>query len=63
MAGIVLDTKNFTVSTGDRTFEMAAFLRRVGADTTEVKKLLQNDINHTVARYKILQRAKLYRKA
>jgi c-di-AMP phosphodiesterase-like protein len=61
MAGIVLDTKNFTVSTGDRTFETAAFLRRTGADPTEVKKLLQNDLNNTVARYKILQRAKLYR--
>ena len=35
--------------------------RRAGADTTEVKKLLQNDMEHTVARYKILQSAQLYR--
>ena len=61
LSGIVLDTKNFTIRTGERTFEAAAFLRRAGADTTEVKKLLQNDMEHTVARYKILQSARLYR--
>ncbi len=61
LAGIVLDTKNFTIRTGERTFEAAAFLRRMGADTTEVKKLLQNDMDSTVARYKILQSARLYR--
>ena len=61
LSGIVMDTKNFTIRTGERTFEAAAFLRRAGADTIEVKKLLQNDLEHTVARYKILQRARLYR--
>lgn len=61
LAGIVLDTKNFTIRTGERTFDAAAFLRRAGADTTEVKRLLQNDMADTVARYKILQGAKLYR--
>lgn len=61
LAGIALDTKNFTIRTGERTFEAAAFLRRTGADTTEVKKLLQTDMEHTVARYKILQSSRLYR--
>ncbi len=61
LSGIVLDTKNFTIRTGERTFDAAAFLRRMGADTTEVKKLLQNDMDQTVSRYKILQNAKLYR--
>ena len=61
LAGIVLDTKNFTMRTGGRTFEAAAFLRRAGADTTDVKKLLQTDMDDTVAKYKILQSAKLYR--
>lgn len=61
LAGIVLDTKNFTIRTGERTFEAAAFLRRCGADTTEVKKLLQNDMEDTVARYRIMQNAQLYR--
>ncbi len=61
LAGIVLDTKNFAIRTGERTFEAAAFLRRCGADTVEVKKLLQNDMEDTVARYRILQNAQLYR--
>lgn len=61
LSGIVLDTKNFTLRTGERTFEAAAFLRRCGADTVEVKKLLQNDMNDTVARYRIMQNAQLYR--
>ena len=39
LAGMVLDTKQFTMRTGSRTFEAAAFLRRCGADTGDVKKL------------------------
>ncbi|MFI3253045.1 MAG: DHH family phosphoesterase [Eubacteriales bacterium] len=61
LAGIVLDTKNFTLRTGGRTFEAAAFLRRCGADTNEVKKLFQNDIDGAIARYKIVQSAQLFR--
>ncbi|NLF34814.1 MAG: DHH family phosphoesterase, partial [Clostridiales bacterium] len=61
MAGIVLDTKNFTLRTGGRTFEAAAFLRRSGADTAEVKKLFQNDLAGTVARYDIIRNAHIYR--
>ena len=61
LAGIVLDTKNFTMRTGGRTFESAAFLRRSGADTAEVKKLFQNDLAGTIAKYDIIQNAKLYR--
>ena len=61
LAGIVLDTKNFTMRTGGRTFEAAAFLRRSGADTAEVKKLYQNDLAGTIAKYSIIQNAKLYR--
>jgi len=61
LSGIVLDTKSFTMRTGDRTFDAAAFLRRAGADTAEVKKLLQSGIDQSVSKYKILQRAKIYR--
>ena len=57
----MLDTKNFTMRTGGRTFEAAAFLRRSGADTAEVKKLFQNDLAGTIAKYSIIQNAKLYR--
>ena len=61
LAGIVLDTKHFSVRTGARTFEAAAFLRRAGADTVDVKRLFQNDLNDTVNRYQIVQAARLYR--
>ena len=61
LSGIVLDTKNFTLRTGGRTFDAAAFLRRAGADTTEVKYLLQSDIKSAMARYAIVQKAKVYK--
>ena len=61
LAGIVLDTKNFTMRTGGRTFEAAAFLRRSGADTAEVKKLYQNNFGDAVSKYSLIQSARLYR--
>lgn len=61
LSGIVMDTKNFTIRTGERTFEAAAFLRRAGADTITVKKVLQGDLEDTVAKYKILQQVRQYR--
>ena len=61
LAGICLDTKFFNVRTGERTFEAAATLRRLGADTTEVKKLLQNDFQDTMSKYQIIKSARLYR--
>lgn len=61
LAGICLDTKFFNVRTGERTFEAAAMLRRLGADTTEVKRLLQNDFQDTMAKYQIIRSARLYR--
>ena len=61
MAGIFLDTKSFNVRTGERTFEAAAYLRQLGADTVEVKKLLQNDFQNTMAKYQIIRAARLYR--
>ena len=61
MAGIFLDTKSFNVRTGERTFEAASVLRLWGADTVEVKKLLQNDFQDTMAKYQIIKSARLYR--
>ena len=62
LAGIFLDTKSFNVRTGERTFEAAAVLRRMGADTTDVKKLLQSDFQETMAKYQIIKSSRLYRK-
>lgn len=61
LAGIFLDTKNFNVRTGERTFEAAAYLRQLGAEPVEVKKLLQNDFQGTIAKFQIIQSARLYR--
>ena len=61
MAGICLDTKSINVRTGERTFEAAAFLRRLGADTVDVKMLLQSDFQDTMAKYQIIRSARLYR--
>jgi c-di-AMP phosphodiesterase-like protein len=62
LAGIMLDTKSFTLRTGGRTFEAAAYLRRQGADTSEVKKLFQTDLEGAITRYGIIQKTKIYRK-
>jgi c-di-AMP phosphodiesterase-like protein len=61
LAGIVLDTKHFTMRTGGRTFEAAAFLRRAGADPSQVRCYFQNDLEGTVVRYEIIRNARLYR--
>ena len=61
LAGIFLDTKSFHVRTGERTFEAAAVLRQWGAEPVEVKKLLQNDFQDTMAKYQIIRASRLYR--
>ena len=60
LAGIVLDTKNFTMRTGGRTFEAAAFLRRAGADPAEVSRLFKSDLKSMVERYDIVRQAAMY---
>lgn len=62
LAGIVLDTKSFTNRTGGRTFEAAAYLRRAGADTQDVQRMFQSDLESMIDRYAIIRRAVLYRK-
>ena len=59
LAGIVLDTKSFTNRTGGRTFEAAAYLRRAGADTQDVQRMFQSDLESMIDRYDIIRRAVL----
>ncbi len=61
LSGIVLDTKNFSFKIGARTFEVAAYLRRQGADTIEIKKIFQNDFESYVRRSELIQSAEFYR--
>ncbi len=46
LAGIMLDTKNFVINTGVRTFEAAAFLRKKGADTVAVRNVFANSLDN-----------------
>ena len=57
-AGIVLDTKNFAVQTGERTFEAAALLRRSGADPTMVRLMFKDDMDVLKLRARLLAEAK-----
>ncbi|ABR50836.1 phosphoesterase, RecJ domain protein [Alkaliphilus metalliredigens QYMF] len=59
LAGIAVDTKNFTFKTGVRTFEAASLLRRAGADTISVKQLFQDDLETIIARAEIVKRARV----
>ena len=62
LAGIMLDTKNFTIKTGVRTFEAAAFLRKLGADTVNVKGLFANSIESYRQRAALVSRAEIYKR-
>ncbi len=60
-AGIMIDTNNFTNSTGVRTFEAAAFLRRCGADITQVRKMFRDDMDAYRAKATVISNAEIYR--
>ena len=60
LAGIMLDTKNFIVRTGVRTFEAAAFLRKNGANTIETRALFANNIEMYREKYKIISNVEIY---
>lgn len=62
LAGIMLDTKNFTIKTGVRTFEAAAFLRKLGADTVNVKGLFTNSIEAYRTKASLVSRAEIYKR-
>lgn len=58
--GIMIDTNNFMVKTGVRTFEAAAFLRRNGADVTRVRKIFRNDYVDYKARAETVREMELF---
>ncbi|WP_019537191.1 DHH family phosphoesterase [Paenibacillus ginsengihumi] len=55
LAGIVVDTKSFSLRTGARTFEAASFLRRSGADTSLIQQLLKEDLEASVQKAEIIR--------
>ena len=60
-SGIMLDTRNFILRAGVRTFEAAAYLRSRGASTVESKKLFSNDMGIFRSRNAIIDEAQTYR--
>ncbi|HJF30922.1 MAG TPA: DHH family phosphoesterase [Sporosarcina psychrophila] len=60
LAGIIVDTKSFTLRTGARTFEAASYLRTNGADTVLVQRLLKEDIDTYIMRAKLIETVDLY---
>lgn len=60
MSGITLDTKNFVMKTGVRTFEAAAYLRSLGVDTVAVKQLFSNSMKTQQAKSEVVKNAAMY---
>lgn len=61
LAGITVDTKNFTIKTGVRTFDAAAFLRKHGADPVKVRQLFQDDLSVFTQKAAIVGEAERYK--
>ena len=61
LAGIMLDTRNFSLHTGVRTFEAAAFLRRAGAQTQAAKKLFNSTLDDYAHKAQLVTQAEMYR--
>lgn len=61
LAGIMLDTRSFVMKAGVRTFEAAAYLRRQGADTVEVKRMFSGSMDMYRKKAEIVAQAEIYR--
>ncbi|MBQ5765219.1 MAG: DHH family phosphoesterase [Clostridia bacterium] len=61
LAGIVLDSRNFCMNTGVRTFEASAFLRKKGADPVAVKKMFADSLDHHKIKNAVIATAEQYK--
>lgn len=59
LAGITVDTKSFSMRTGARTFEAASFLRRNGADSALIQRLLKEDLEAYIKKAEIIKHAEI----
>ena len=57
----MLDTKSFSMRAGVRTFEAAAYLKKMGADTVRVKELFSGSLSSYQHRSRIVSTAEIYR--
>ncbi|MGE8204794.1 DHH family phosphoesterase [Heyndrickxia sp. NPDC080065] len=60
LAGIIVDTKSFTLRTGSRTFDAASYLRAQGADTVLVQQFLKEDLDTYIKRSKLIESVKFH---
>ena len=58
LAGITVDTKSFSLRTGSRTFEAASFLRRNGADSMLIQRMLKEDLAEYIKKADIIKHRK-----
>ncbi|MGZ9790064.1 DHH family phosphoesterase [Staphylococcus hominis] len=54
-AGIIVDTRNFTLRTGSRTFDAASYLRAHGADTILTQQFLKDDVDTYINRSELIR--------
>ena len=54
LGGIIVDTRNFTLRTGSRTFDAASYLKSVGADTILIQRLLKENVETYLLRSHLL---------
>ena len=59
LAGITVDTKNFSFQTGVRTFEAASTLKRAGADTTSVRQLFKDDFDTFLYKAEVIRASRI----
>lgn len=59
-AGIIVDTKNFTLKTGSRTFEVASYLKSQGVNTVSVRQYFQPDMETYSAVSAVTANAKMF---
>lgn len=58
-AGIIVDTRNFTLRTGSRTFDAASYLRAHGADTILTQHFLKDDVDTYINRSELIRTVKI----
>jgi c-di-AMP phosphodiesterase-like protein len=61
LAGIIVDTKSFTLRTGSRTFDAASYLRSKGADTVLVQRFMKEDLDIYIKRSQLIEKSEIYR--
>lgn len=60
LAGVIVDTNNFTQRTGSKTFDVASFLKSHGADTDSIQRILKEDLKHIQLRNKLVNSTAIF---